>query len=80
VASLIEGFETPYGMELLSSVHWSATRGSDVRTADDAIRAVHSWNERERRMFSAAHIRVAWGQLANAAWLPGSEPLATHAS
>lgn len=77
VASLIEGFETPYGMELLSSVHWVGTRGSDVRTADDAIRAVHSWNERKRRMFSPAHMRVAWDQLADAAWLPGSVPSAT---
>jgi len=77
VASLIEGFETPYGMELLSSVHWVATRASDVRTADDAIRAVHGWNERKRRMFSVAHIRVAWAQLADAAWLPGSESSAT---
>ena len=27
VAELIEGFETPYGMELLSTVHWSACYG-----------------------------------------------------
>src|SRR3990172_4360832 len=26
VAQLIEGYETPYGMELLSTVHWVATR------------------------------------------------------
>jgi hypothetical protein len=69
---MIEG-----GQGDLLQADWAATRGSDVRTADDAIRAVHGWNERKRRMFSPAHIRVAWDQLADAAWLPGGEPSAT---
>lgn len=69
VAELIEGFETPYGMELLSSVHWVAKHGAKVRSADDAIRAVHAWNERKWRMFSPSHIQVAWKQLDEAAWL-----------
>ena len=38
----------------------------EVRSADDAIRAVHAWNERKRRMFSPSQIRVAWGQLDDA--------------
>jgi hypothetical protein len=38
VSSLIGGFETPYGMELLSSVHWLAVHGSPlVRDVDTAI-------------------------------------------
>ena len=48
VAQLIEGFETPYGMELLSSVHWVARRADQVRSAEDAVRAVHCWNDRKR--------------------------------
>jgi O-acetyl-ADP-ribose deacetylase (regulator of RNase III) len=77
VARLIEGFETPYGMELLSSVHWVAKHGSEVRTADDAIRAVHAWNERKRRMFSPSHIQVAWKQLVDGAWLTECQPPTT---
>jgi O-acetyl-ADP-ribose deacetylase (regulator of RNase III) len=69
VAKLIEGFETPYGMELLSSVHWVATRSSEVRGADDAVRAVHAWNDRKKRIFSASHIRVAWQQLVDEGWV-----------
>ena len=70
VAALIEGFETPYGMELLSSVHWVAKHGGDaVRSADDAVREVHGWNDRKRRMFAASHIQVAWNQLVETAWL-----------
>jgi O-acetyl-ADP-ribose deacetylase (regulator of RNase III) len=74
VAELIEGFETRYGMELLSSVHWVATQPGNVRTAEDAITAVQSWNDRKRRMFSPAHIRVAWNQLAETAWLRKDSP------
>ncbi len=77
VAELIEGFETPYGMELLSSVHWVAKHGAKVLSADDAIRAVHAWNERKRRMFSPSHLRVAWKQLDEAAWLTEGPPPTT---
>ena len=69
VARLIDGFETPYGMELLSSVHWVAKHGSGVGNADEAIQAVHAWNDRKKQMFSDAHIRVAWSQLAGEGWV-----------
>ena len=45
VARLIEGFETPYGMELLFSVHWVARRS--IRSVTDGaavIEGVHGWN------------------------------------
>jgi hypothetical protein len=72
VSALIEGFETPYGMELLSSVHWVAMRDPTVRQADDAVRSVHCWNERKRRMFPAGHVAIAWDQLASLGWLRDS--------
>jgi hypothetical protein len=56
-------------MELLSSVHWVATHGQGVGTADDAARAVHAWNDRKKQMFSAAHIRIAWLQLVDEGWI-----------
>jgi len=71
VASLIEGFETPYGMELLSSVHWLAVHSEDpIRNADEAVHAVHQWNERKQRMFKPDHIRVAWECLVDQGWVP----------
>ena len=72
VSELIEGFETPYGMELLSSVHWVATHGTKVHTATDAVRAVQAWNERKRRMFAEAHLLTAWQQLQELGWIPGA--------
>jgi len=70
VADLIEGFETPYGMELISSVHWVA-KYQDPPAADPnaAIECVHAWNARKQAMFKAEHIRVAWRQLHDLGWL-----------
>lgn len=74
VADLIEGFETPYGMELLASVHWVAqlpSPGSTERAADaeQAITHVHAWNPRKCSVFRPEHIRVAWSRLAEAGWM-----------
>ncbi|MCC5876810.1 MAG: macro domain-containing protein [Candidatus Sumerlaeia bacterium] len=64
LALLIDGFETPYGMELLSSVHWVASKGEQpAQTAEEAICKVRAWNDRKRRMFSVDHIAVAWERL-----------------
>ena len=69
VASLIEGFEDPYGMELLSSVHWVMCH--DVAARDDAgaaVAAVHAWNERKRKTLKAEHLVTAWQRLKQARW------------
>lgn len=73
VSDLIEGFETPYGMELLASVHWVASHEQRVRGASDAVRAVHDWSDRKRRMFSPPHIQVAWDRLARDGWVGESK-------
>jgi len=62
VTRLIDGFETPYCMELLATVHWVA-RNDDPKAAIDAGRAVevvHDWSPRKRHAFRPAHIRSAW--------------------
>ena len=71
VGELIQGFETPYGMELLSSVHWVCTHAPRIATtAEAAVEAVHAWNDRKRYMFRSEHIRVAYQRLSELAWLP----------
>jgi O-acetyl-ADP-ribose deacetylase (regulator of RNase III) len=69
VASLIDGFQSPYGMELLATVHWVATREPDVNTLDQAILAVHSWNARKATIMQPAHVRAAWSRLAELGWV-----------
>src|SRR5260370_282218 len=83
VRNLIKGFETPYGMELLSSVHWVATQGPNVRNADEAVVAVHNWNARKRAVLREDHIRLAWDRLKDEGWFAPlrqtkKDPLAFH--
>jgi hypothetical protein len=70
VSRLIEGFETPYGLELLSSVHWVATHADPPsENEQDAANALAAWNERKRRMFRPEHIPIAWNRLASENWI-----------
>jgi len=70
VSDLIQGFETPYGMELLSSVHWVCTHQKPrATTHEKAIALVHGWNERKQKMFRAEHIVIAFQRLRELAWI-----------
>jgi O-acetyl-ADP-ribose deacetylase (regulator of RNase III) len=70
LGSLIEGFETPYGMELLASVHWVATHTEPpARTTNQAVTAIRQWNRRKAEGFSAEHIVKAWEHLAAQGWI-----------
>ena len=71
VADLIKGFETPFGMELLSTVHWVATR-EKAKTAAHAIEKTYSWNVR-KRMFKEEHLKIAWKVLEQKEWLPKND-------
>jgi O-acetyl-ADP-ribose deacetylase (regulator of RNase III) len=72
VAELIEGFETPYGMELLASVHWVATHDPTVHDVQSAVNAVGAWNVRKKHLMSPAHVEAAWERLGGLKWLPES--------
>jgi O-acetyl-ADP-ribose deacetylase (regulator of RNase III) len=70
VERLICGFETPYGMELLATVHW-AIENEDPEAAKDSDRAINlvqSWNDRKRDIFKPQHIRKAWQRLSEENW------------
>ncbi|MDY0169513.1 MAG: macro domain-containing protein [Thermoguttaceae bacterium] len=67
VGELIRGFETPYGMELLSTVHWVAKREA-ATNADRAVEKVYAWNPR-KQLFREPHIRMAWQVLEGSGWL-----------
>jgi O-acetyl-ADP-ribose deacetylase (regulator of RNase III) len=70
VAGLIDGFETPYGMELLATVHWVAQESSAARTdVTMAVQGVHSWSDHKKRTFRPEHIQVAWQRLHEQKWL-----------
>ena len=72
VVDLISGFETPFGMELLSTGHWVATR-EGATTAEQAVNKTYGWNNR-KRMFREKHIRLSWDILDRKGWLHDCEP------
>ena len=69
VAELIDGFESPYGMELLASVHWVASHNPMICDAQSALDAIGAWNKRKRTLMSAAHVASAWTRLQSSSWL-----------
>lgn len=70
VAELIEGYEDPVGMELLSSVHWVMSHDPAARRSPEAAaRAVHQWNRRKRRTLKTEHLVGAWRHLLNKGWV-----------
>jgi len=67
VVDLINGFETPFGMELLATVHWVATR-ENARSLQDAINKTYAWGAR-KHTFNEKQIRVAWDRLRQKGWI-----------
>jgi O-acetyl-ADP-ribose deacetylase (regulator of RNase III) len=70
VAELIEGFETPYGMELLATAHWvAAEEPTAPRDVEETIKGVQSWSQRKKARFRPEHIRRAYQRLEEQRWL-----------
>jgi O-acetyl-ADP-ribose deacetylase (regulator of RNase III) len=70
VGDLIEGFETPYGMELLATVHWIARHEPAARSDLKVTgKLVQEWSPRKSKLFSEQHIVVAWDRLKEQGWL-----------
>lgn len=69
---LIEGYQSPFGMELLASVHWVATR-EGAADADEALEKVQAWNPRKQQLMKQVHVTAAWQQLASPGWFENSK-------
>lgn len=67
VADLVEGFETPYGLELLATVHWVIKHGG-AKTTEDAVKATYSWGPR-KQSWPRSHIELAWTVLQEKGWM-----------
>jgi O-acetyl-ADP-ribose deacetylase (regulator of RNase III) len=69
VVDLVEGFESPFGLELLATVHWVNAKGS-AKTVDEAKNQVFAWNERKKQ-FSERQIGLAFNILKAKGWISG---------
>lgn len=68
VAQLVEGFESPFGLELLATVHWTYTHEHPT-TDEELITLTYAWAERKRQ-FSHGQIRLAARILKEKGWVP----------
>jgi O-acetyl-ADP-ribose deacetylase (regulator of RNase III) len=67
VARLVEGYETPYGLELLATVHWVATK-EGARDRGRLADATRRWGHRKRQ-FTDDQIDLAVDRLKSQDWL-----------
>ena len=67
VCDLVSGFESPFGLELLATVHWLQTR-EQPSDLDDLVHQTYEWNPRKRQ-FSPRQIQLASHVLAQQEWV-----------
>lgn len=75
VTRLVEGFESPDGLELLSTVHWVMSREGATQH-ESVARQVYDWNARKRQ-FTPRQLAIAEERLKSQGWL-SPESVATH--
>lgn len=67
VAELVEGFESPFGLELLSTVHW-IMKNMTVNFIDEVVGHTYAWNECKRQ-FTPRQIALAVDVLSRKGWI-----------
>ena len=72
VSDLVEGFESPFGLELLSTVHWVTTQ-ERPQTMDNVVTQTYAWSDRKQQ-FSRRQIELALKVLSQKQWLENSSP------
>lgn len=68
VGDLVEGFETPFGLELLATVHWVAKHGDRAASVQDVVERTYAWNARKRQ-FTPRQIGLAVKVLSAKGWM-----------
>lgn len=67
VSALVEGFESTFGLELLSTVYW-VLKHENPESVDDVVRQTYVWAERKRQ-FTPRQIGLAVEVLASRGWV-----------
>ncbi len=72
VADLVEGFESPFGLELLSTVYW-IIKNESINSLDDVVKYTYTWNEHEHQ-FTPRQIAIAADVVVGKGWVKKLEP------
>ena len=73
VAKLVEGFESPFGLELLSTVYW-IMKNEPVNTLGDVIKYTYDWND-HKRQYTHRQITIAANVVTDKGWGKKLEPV-----
>jgi O-acetyl-ADP-ribose deacetylase (regulator of RNase III) len=75
VMHLAAGFASAYGLELLATVHWIATREASTIQAGgpkEIKQLIGTWSDRKGRLFTEAHVAKAADHLHDLGWVPSA--------
>lgn len=67
VTQLVGGFESPFGLELLATVHWVVTR-ENARSQKEITESVYAWGHRKKQ-FTPRQISIAVDTLMKNGWI-----------
>lgn len=67
VTQLVEGFESPSGLELLATVHWVMSH-ENAREPERIERQIYDWNSRKRQ-FTSRQLVIAQQRLRQQGWI-----------
>lgn len=67
VFDLIEGWETPHGLELLATVHW-VSKYEGAESTEKVLERTYAWNKR-KEIFTPRQIELAYSTLKDHGWL-----------
>jgi len=59
---MIEGFESPYGLELLATVDF-IYQEKKIEDTEEMIKEIGNWTKRKRRLMKPFHVEVAHQRL-----------------
>jgi O-acetyl-ADP-ribose deacetylase (regulator of RNase III) len=74
VSDLMEGFESQYGLEMLTITHWVTQEDPKAAASfEKVISKVQDWSPRQRELMKPQHVRKVWQRLHEQRWLLTAE-------
>lgn len=74
VTRLIEGYESPYSLEVLAIAHWVMQADPQAAASvERALDAVEQWQPGQQNSFQPNHIKQAWQRVREKRWLLTAE-------
>jgi len=70
ISELVEGFESPFGLELLSTVHWVVSKEL-AQTRSEVVERIYAWSEKKKQ-FTQRQVELAVDVLSKKGWINNS--------